>query len=795
MNNTSPTSPSNAPASTPAPILFVHYGDEWLRGSERCLLDLITHLDRTRFTPIVWCNSQTFAEAVTALQVPVHRSSFPLLLGWKAPRFSLQGWRHLIQETGQLIQQHDIRLIHANSAAPCQWLNHAARQHRVPLVAHLHARYPARDRLTLGLHHLPVAVGVSQPVVQQLLDDGVPAQNVDVIPNGLDTEALDAVPEHNIRKTLQLDDSAFVLITTGSLIHRKGVDLLIDALSQLHASEPDMHLVVIGDGDSATALNDQAHQLKLQDRVHFLGEQSHVTGWLRGGADLYVTGAREEVFGLALAEASLCELAVIAPDVGGISSVIHHQTTGLLVTPNDANPLANAIQTLKHHPIQRQHMGQAGRQRVLEHFTIQQNVRCFEQLYQYQLEQPAAMPWRFGTAARALTKTLFKSVMYKLCSLKRRLSGSCTGTTQRILVLDPTAFTGGSKIATENLLRPLINQTGSTPFDIAVLSADSHSWPRLNGKHLRLYLPNWLAKQQQGLPFFALNGLIALQVLLARLRLGKIDIAIGASGPGVDLGLYFARSVLCYRILQMVHGPVATSRTIGRCLNQADQVQYLDTTKPSLLAALDRYQPGRPQQLPETFHPFHNTLPYESWPAPCQYQTARVLWAASLLEWKGLPTLLSALKAIPSAQRPETRICYIRPAQTQLGVSEAPVAIDGVEWFEQPDNLDDLRAGCNVFVSTSHQEPFGLSILEAMAAGHCVVIPSDGAYWDKQLTHERDCLKYPPNDTNALATLLGSLHDDPDQIKSIGTEAAQRAVAYRSDHQPDSLHHFFQPDQ
>ena len=230
---------------------------------------------------------------------------------------------------------------------------------------------------------------------------------------------------------------------------------------------------------------------------------------------------------------------------------------------------------------------------------------------------------------------------------------------------------------------------------------------------------------------------------------------------------------------------------MGRCLDQADQVQYLDTTRPSLTAALERYRPDRPATLPETFHPFHNTLPDSAWPSQCQYQTPVVLWAASLLSWKGLPTLTNALQAIPVEQRPESHICYIRPLQTDLPISDAPLDIDKTQWHEQPEHLDAIRATSNIFVSTSHKEPFGLSILEAMAAGHCVLIPEDGAYWDKRLVHNRECIKYPAGDAAALASILTELVANPARTQQLGQEAANHAQAYRSDKQPDSLRHFF----
>ena len=101
------------------PILFTHFGDDWIRGSERCLLDLLSHLDRSRFTPVVWCNSPRLAAALAALNAPlvVQLSSFPLLFGWQAPRADWRGYRRLKREGRALIRREQIQLLHANSSA------------------------------------------------------------------------------------------------------------------------------------------------------------------------------------------------------------------------------------------------------------------------------------------------------------------------------------------------------------------------------------------------------------------------------------------------------------------------------------------------------------------------------------------------------------------------------------------------------------------------------------------------------------------------------------------------------
>ena len=308
--------------SKPEKIFFTHYGDEWIRGSERCLLDLVTHIDREQFEPVVWCNAETMADEVKKLNVPVIHDAFPLMFGWQSPRFSFGGLRRLIRKGNEIVAEHDIQLLHANSGAPSQWLNFVSRSKNLPLVAHLHSRYPLRDRISLGLHHVSMAVGVSDPVVEQLIQDGMDENKTHIIPNGIDTSRLLQQKEVDLRNQLGISDNCFVIGTVASLIKRKGVDLILSALYQLLEKGVPARLVVIGDGPERQNLLRQAMDLGMQERVYFLGDQDNVVGLLRSGIDLFVSGAREEVFGLVLAEAGLAGLPVVAPKVGGIPGVI-----------------------------------------------------------------------------------------------------------------------------------------------------------------------------------------------------------------------------------------------------------------------------------------------------------------------------------------------------------------------------------------------------------------------------------------------------------------------------------------
>ncbi len=392
-------------------LLFTHYGDEWIRGSERCLLDLLTHLDRNKFKPVLWCNSKRLAKEAQHLDLPIYQSNFPLLFGWNRPRFNINAYIKLVKQGKQLVDQFNIKLIHANSGAPCQWLNLVARSRGIPLLAHLHARYPLRDRLSLGLHQVAMAVGVSPPVIDQLHKDGMTAEQLSVIPNGVDIARLESQPARNLRVLLNISRNDFLMVSTGSLIYRKGFDLLINSVFRLKSQGVPVKLVIIGEGPERLKLQKQIQALHLQNTVHLLGERTDVYGLLKEKVDLFVSGAREEVFGLCLAEAALAGIPVVAPAVGGIPGVILNQKTGMLVPPEDTDTLTTTIKQLYFNASLRREMGLAGRAYIKNSLTIEQNVSQFERLYHQLLTNPNMQMrwlshWQFRTPFQKTGKQL-----------------------------------------------------------------------------------------------------------------------------------------------------------------------------------------------------------------------------------------------------------------------------------------------------------------------------------------------------------------------------------------------------
>jgi len=167
----------------------------------------------------------------------------------------------------------------------------------------------------------------------------------------------------------ELPPEAPVLLAVCRLVPQKGVDVAIEALTQVRGGHPDAHLVVLGEGPLRAELSELATRLGIGDAVSFPGRVGDVAWWLRR-ASVVVHPARWEGFGLALLEAMLCARPVVASAVSSVPEIVADGETGLLVPSDDPVALAKAVASLLDDPTRAAAMGEAGRARAAVEFSV-----------------------------------------------------------------------------------------------------------------------------------------------------------------------------------------------------------------------------------------------------------------------------------------------------------------------------------------------------------------------------------------------------------------------------------------
>ncbi len=408
-------------------ILLVHYGDDWLRGSEHCLLDLCLALKKQGFSPIVWCNAQTLSDALKSHNVPHHCSEMHIFLGYQKKRYDLYAWYTQVKTGIQLIKKYRPALVHINSAAPCQWMQAACLLTKTPSITQLHAHYGTfKDRLTLGLHFCNIIMGVSHAAIRALDRDGINRQQTRIIlPNAIDALALQQQPPIPIKKALGLKQDAILLLSVGSVIKRKGHQFLLNALCTLNASATLNHhrkpyyVAIIGDGEELDSLKAQCDALNITEYVFFLGNQDNAFGYMLGDADALISTAIDEVFGLVLAEANLAKIPVIAPNIKGINSVIKQHKTGLLYTPNNSLSLQKALLSLSQHACWQVRVSR-GYYRALTTFNSHNHIYGIVQAYEQAIEIH-----HNNTLLTRFKKWLFVCQAIKKWAFKKNLLAHC----------------------------------------------------------------------------------------------------------------------------------------------------------------------------------------------------------------------------------------------------------------------------------------------------------------------------------------------------------------------------------
>ncbi|MDZ7372434.1 MAG: glycosyltransferase family 4 protein [candidate division KSB1 bacterium] len=229
---------------------------------------------------------------------------------------------------------------------------------------------PVLFKLYALAHH---AVAINRQSRDYLIDRGIRAERIHVIPYGVDTTVF-----HPRRPSEEMTDPAVIFV--GRLVPLKGLRYLLEGWPHVLRRVPGARLLMVGDGPFRPELEELARALDIEDSVQFLGAQRDVQRFLRL-AEVAVLPSLSEGLPNSLLEAMACGLAVVASRLPGVSELIEDGKNGLLVEPGNTKALAEALITVLTNAPLRRALGARAAETVRREYSLERMVNAFASLY------------------------------------------------------------------------------------------------------------------------------------------------------------------------------------------------------------------------------------------------------------------------------------------------------------------------------------------------------------------------------------------------------------------------------
>lgn len=583
-------------------------------------------------------------------------------------------------------------------------------------------------------------------------DYGVAPWRVHVITPGVDLERFNPGDHATARQALGLSPEAFVAVTARRLVHRTGIDVLLDAWSHLD-DRTGAVLLVGGAGPEAAALVEQATRLGIQDSVRFLGEVSDadLVG-LYQAADLSVVPSRAlEGFGLVVLESLACGTPVLGSDAGGLGEAVALLDPGLVVPAGDTEALGRQL-----------------RRAIADRGHLPDRTRC--------RTVAEAHSW---TGVAATHAHLYDAVLHPR-----------PGSKPRVVFLDHTAQLSGAEVTLSRLLPaleqvdahvilatdgPLVTRLAQSGCSTEVLAMAEGS-RSLRRAAVSLRRPPWRS---------ALATTAHVVRLARRLRRLRPDVVHTNSLKSALYGGLAGR-LAGIPVVWQVHDRVAEDylpRLAVRIVRAAASrvPAHIIVNSEATAATL-------PSRRPVTvIPPVIPAFPRRSRPPDLGNGELRIGMVGRLAAWKGQDLFLRAFAAafpdggatavvVGAALYGEDDLePALRTLAADLGIA------DRVELLGHRDDAEDVMAGLDILVHASLlPEPFGMVVAEGMALG-LPVVAADAGGPAEIIESGVDGLLYPMADAGALTDALLRLAADGGLRRRLGAAGRVRSVAFGPD--------------
>ncbi len=195
--------------------------------------------------------------------------------------------------------------------------------------------------------------------------------DISLIPNGVDVDIFSPhsvkATKESIRRREGIPENATVIVSTSRLVHKNGIDILIQSLAHL---PPSFVLALVGEGKDEKLLRRLAVRAQVQKRVFFLGGKPHrqLPEFLFF-ADVFARPARSEGLGNSFLEAMAMRIPVVGTEVGGIPDFLKQRETGMVCRTEDPKSCASAIEEIARDPSLREKVVSRAEQVVRDRYT------------------------------------------------------------------------------------------------------------------------------------------------------------------------------------------------------------------------------------------------------------------------------------------------------------------------------------------------------------------------------------------------------------------------------------------
>jgi glycosyltransferase involved in cell wall biosynthesis len=351
-------------------------------GGERMAVTVAMRLDPQRFESVLCATRSvgkpTFEDDLRAAGVTIMRLE-------RRSRTDLAAWRPLFTYL-----RDGAHVLHAHKFGSNVWGTLLGRLARVPVViAHEQSWASARSSTTgpfvrstidreLIARRADVFIAVSEADKRRMIElEGIHPRHLRVIPNAVSAP----VPSgHDVRAELGIPAYAPVVVTVCQLRPEKAVEVLVEAAALLRERQPELRVLVAGDGAERERLESLIEELGLAETVLLLGTRQDVPDLL-AAADVAVCCSDFEGTPLSVMEYMGAGLPVVATRVGGLPEVVEDDAQGILIEPRDPAGLADVLARLFEDEPLRRRLGAAATIRQRTTFDLDAAVRRIEDLY------------------------------------------------------------------------------------------------------------------------------------------------------------------------------------------------------------------------------------------------------------------------------------------------------------------------------------------------------------------------------------------------------------------------------